>query len=602
MLATSGLRMVDGNRERSRSPSPRRQATVPWRFMIVGVLLFVACALGLYTQVRYLSVTSSAPLLRVDIVTTKKKKKVDAATRGNPYASYKCKGWRQTGACSPDGEREPDNDKDCNTPIEGGLSGYCEFYDPATNSTMHLLPMKCGTMKPNVYFTCNMAADVYMFHKHSEVYRHPWNMQGNPTLRNNFIRHEDFVPHIQRNGTPPLSVWYDQGAPSVGPMNGIVMVVYEKALVATYATAKYLRQELHSELPIEMWYRADELETTHPLLVALLALPNVHLREIVDPQAVGFYVKPYAIFFSHFQNVLFLDGDNLPIRDPAYLFDTPEFHATGALFWPDFWHPGNSIFNVHGDSLLWTMLDVPFADMFEQESGQLLINRARSERALHMLMFYAFHRIRPQRPPRVQSFGGHAEPSVLSTKPNLIEALDLVWGDKDLFRLAWLKTETSFHMIPHPPGALGSVGKPPKWEEGEIVEDEDWTQPDRFCGKSMVQFDARLQPLFLHRNTIKLGVSPASREKQWFSFQEFRPNRPRAEYLVTAWGEKSGCFGEMKADAEEFSIVDTKGSPFDMAEALLLKYATDAVAMLPTEAATTLSPTMSTNSSDSEGP
>jgi hypothetical protein len=35
--------------------------------------------------------------------------------------------------------------------------------------------------------------------------------------------------------------------------------------------------------------------------------------------------------------VIYLDADNIPLRDPAFLFESSEYNATGALLWQDFW-------------------------------------------------------------------------------------------------------------------------------------------------------------------------------------------------------------------------------------------------------------------------
>lgn len=48
------------------------------------------------------------------------------ATECLQYERYLCVGWRQTGGCSADGDREPANDKSCSTKIDAGSSGYCE--------------------------------------------------------------------------------------------------------------------------------------------------------------------------------------------------------------------------------------------------------------------------------------------------------------------------------------------------------------------------------------------------------------------------------------------------------------------------------------------
>lgn len=39
------------------------------------------------------------------------------------------------------------------------------------------------------------------------------------------------------------------------------------------------------------------------------------------------------------QEVVFLDADNFVLTDPRELFEGPEYAATGALFWADFWAP-----------------------------------------------------------------------------------------------------------------------------------------------------------------------------------------------------------------------------------------------------------------------
>ncbi|RHY78825.1 hypothetical protein DYB38_007554 [Aphanomyces astaci] len=524
---------------------------------------------------------------------------------GNPYASYQCKGWRQTGGCDPDGVREPLNDKGCTAAISGGLSGYCEFHDPVKNDTIHFMKMSCESLRAHVAFSCNMTFDTVMFHRHAAVYRHPWNLQGDPRSRG-YLNSSAFDPTPHSVATrPPGQTWY---ADAVGdsPSRGIVVVVYEKALVPMYATLRYLRHDLNCTLPIEMWYRSDELSPhNNTVMASMLALPAVYLREIRDPIATGFYVKPYVIFFSQFEQLLFLDADNVPLKDPSFLFNTPEFQATGAVFWPDFWHPQNTIFNVHAKSFVWTLLDLPFIDMFEQESGQLVVDRSRCERALHKLMFYALHRIEPQ-PPIKYPILQHGP--TLPVDPNIIAALVLLWGDKDLFRLAWLSTNTSFHMVSTPPGAIGMYGKPPKVNDrGEFVPGDNDALPDRFCGKAMVQYDVGNstnqtppEPLFVHRNTVKLGQSNASRAKQWFAYQRIRPTVVAYkdvvdQYKIKAWRERTSCFGEPLGATETFELTDTVSTVFEAAEGKLLMYADEAAAMLPPETTAPSTIKMSTN-------
>ncbi|KAL4159090.1 hypothetical protein PRNP1_004861 [Phytophthora ramorum] len=64
------------------------------------------------------------------------------------------------------------------------------------------------------------------------------------------------------------------------------------------------------------------------------------------------------------------EKDRLEDKRAASTLDIREFQNHGAIFWPDFWHPEKTIFNIQRESLLWELVDLPFVDMFEQESGQ----------------------------------------------------------------------------------------------------------------------------------------------------------------------------------------------------------------------------------------
>lgn len=44
----------------------------------------------------------------------------------------------------------------------------------------------------------------------------------------------------------------------------------------------------------------------------------------------------FKIHVAH-REVLLLDCDNIPVRDPSYLFSNPDYQQYGNLFWPDFW-------------------------------------------------------------------------------------------------------------------------------------------------------------------------------------------------------------------------------------------------------------------------
>ncbi|POM66795.1 Hypothetical protein PHPALM_17289 [Phytophthora palmivora] len=317
------------------------------------------------------------------------------------------------------------------------------------------------------------------------------------------------------------------------------------------------------------------------------------LHSITDPRVAGFNSKVYAITHTEFEYVLFLDADNVSVKDPSYLFESREFLQMGAIFWPDFWHPTHTIFNINEQSLLWELLDMPYTDMFEQESGQLVIDKTRSSAALRMLSLFAFH------------------------DPNLFSRYKLVHGDKDLFRLAWLKTKTPFHMVANPPGIAGTV------------------RESKFCGMSMVQFDTDGEVLFLHRNAKKLtgglGSNRKPDEQIWTHLQRFRyrassphdreveaafeaakpsfapnetidsPHVPvgnlnmpysvlRQKYSIQIFNgapefdETQWCYGQALITAPRYKTIAWEDTVFPNVERNLLQYANEAVVLLPESA------------------
>eukprot|EP00798_Chlamydomonas_sp_ICE-L_P010144 gene10144-8046_t len=75
-------------------------------------------------------------------------------------------------------------------------------------------------------------------------------------------------------------------------------------------------------------------EVPSPGLEAALADLGVTCRvfEGEEVEQKGFSLKPLALLLSRFEEVLFLDADSLPMRNPTYLFDSEEWNEQGVLF------------------------------------------------------------------------------------------------------------------------------------------------------------------------------------------------------------------------------------------------------------------------------
>ncbi len=180
-------------------------------------------------------------------------------------------------------------------------------------------------------------------------------------------------------------------------------------------------RRLGCTLPIQLWHLGpEELDEPMRALLAPLGVECVdaHAVRLRHPARVlnGWELKPYALLHSPFREVLLLDSDNVPVVNPEFLFDTPQFRAAGAIFWPDYGR-------MKEDHSAWRIFDVPFRDESEFESGQILLHKPRCWRALNLAMWFNEYS---------DFFHQH------------------VWGDKDTFRFAWHRLGQEFAMPPFP--------------------------------------------------------------------------------------------------------------------------------------------------------
>jgi len=196
-------------------------------------------------------------------------------------------------------------------------------------------------------------------------------------------------------------------------------------------------------LPIELWHFTGELSEIQMALIQQLKVHCVDATEIRKSNPVrtlgGWQLKPYSIIHSSFQEVLFLDADNVPIVDPTFLFETAQYAATGAIFWPDRGRLDRS-------RSAWLVTGVAYRNEAEFESGQIVVDKKRCWKALQLTM-------------------------------HLNEWSDFFYrhfhGDKETFHLAWRKIDQPYSM---PSRAIEELG-----------------------GYSMAQHDFEGRRIFQHR-------------------------------------------------------------------------------------------------------
>jgi len=133
-------------------------------------------------------------------------------------------------------------------------------------------------------------------------------------------------------------------------------------------------------LPIELWHLGPE-EMSHEMksLVEPLGVTCVDALEVRKQYPVrtvgkanggheGWELKPYSILHSRFREVLFFDADNMPVVNPTFLFETPQYLNRGAIFWPD-------PFIYKPEDIIWTLTGVAHRKEWQFESGQIMVDK-----------------------------------------------------------------------------------------------------------------------------------------------------------------------------------------------------------------------------------
>lgn len=202
---------------------------------------------------------------------------------------------------------------------------------------------------------------------------------------------------------------------------GVIYSSFPRILKETIVSIKFLRY-YGCDLPVEIWHN-NELSMHHQSMFSKLSGISFHNLAGFGEFRTGSLTKTASLLYTQLDEVLFLDSDNIPGRDPTPLFQTKAFQETGSLFWKDLWK--TSALNP-----IWKVLDVDCVDEFEQESGQLLIKRSSFGiyRALKLSMY-------------------------MQLDPFFME---LVLGDKDTFKLSWRLLNIPYHLARPNMGVAGN--------------------------------------------------------------------------------------------------------------------------------------------------
>lgn len=113
------------------------------------------------------------------------------------------------------------------------------------------------------------------------------------------------------------------------------------------ATALGVIHETGSKLPVEVWMNdTSEEKAGFCDELAKDGMVCKWLSDYTDVRNIpnGYQLKIMTMMFSSFQQFLFLDADNQPIKNPDTIFDSKTFKDNGAILWPDYWaHTGSPL-------------------------------------------------------------------------------------------------------------------------------------------------------------------------------------------------------------------------------------------------------------------
>lgn len=227
--------------------------------------------------------------------------------------------------------------------------------------------------------------------------------------------------------------------PPIPPYNpktkGIVSTAGGFYLPVLVISLRMIRQT-GSTLPMEV-FLATEVE--YEPYICDVVLPSLNARCVILSQILQaspikiekYQFKPFAMLFSSFEEILFLDADAFPLEKPDLLFTHDPFTSTGLLTWPDFWASSISplFYQIAGYTA------PPMNLRQSTESGEILLSKKTHLRTLLLCTYYNFHGPTHYYPLLSQGAAGE--------------------GDKETFLAAAMATHEQFYQVSEPICALG---------------------------------------------------------------------------------------------------------------------------------------------------
>ncbi|GAA5875087.1 hypothetical protein JCM16303_005003 [Sporobolomyces ruberrimus] len=280
-------------------------------------------------------------------------------------------------------------------------------------------------------------------------------------------------------------------------------------------TLKLLHNHLHSPLASEIFSFPSE-QPPESLRIELETHYNATFRTVStaskdSKRTKNYHLKATAIVRSRFREVLYLDSDNLPTAGlggvgdevpesvmeeakmenrtenpwvrgngeevwgkPSGIWESKGYERLKVMFWPDYWR-------TSADNSIWSIIGVPCRDEWEQEAGQIIVDKKYHLDALLLAEW-------------------------MMDSSRFKYWFNFSDGDKDMFRFAFLALRKRWAV----PGRYVSVGALPS------------NTMTGFCGTTMLQHDHLGKPLFVHANLLKQIPSGIGKGFAWGRSRQIR--------------------------------------------------------------------------------
>ncbi|QSS55023.1 alpha-1,2 mannosyltransferase [Histoplasma capsulatum var. duboisii H88] len=197
--------------------------------------------------------------------------------------------------------------------------------------------------------------------------------------------HQQVVQKIEAN-TARLRLVYEGGK------RGIVSAATKRDLPTLLVSLRMLRQR-GTRFPVEVFIAS---KSEYDDIVCGVILPGLNANCIVMSDILGvnpnynvarYWLKSFAMLFSSFEQILWLDADCFPLHDAIEIFQSEPFTEIGLVTWPDFWVSSASPY-------FYNITSQPQPSLSERASTngrQFLISKKTHAKTLLLASYYNYY-------------------------------------------------------------------------------------------------------------------------------------------------------------------------------------------------------------------